>query len=66
MLIRVLETVKASKGLPGLKGCLQQMRGPLMELKGLETKDALHDLLMERKLFRDVTEVIKKVRATSC
>jgi hypothetical protein len=61
VLIRVLETVKASKGLPGLKGCLQQMRGPLMELKGLETKDALHDLLMERKLFRDVTEVIKKV-----
>jgi hypothetical protein len=61
VLIRVLESVKLSKGLPGLKAALVQMRGPLMELKKLDTKDALHDLLMERKLFRDVTEVIKKV-----
>ena len=61
VLVRVLESVKASKGLPGLKNALVQMRGPLMELKGLDTKDALHDLLMQRKLFRDVTEVISKV-----
>merc|ERR1719316_914801 len=61
VLIRVLESVKASKGLPGLKAALVQMRGTLMELKQLDTKDALHDLLMERRLFRDVTEVIKKV-----
>jgi hypothetical protein len=61
VLIRVLESVKASKGLPGLKAALVQMRGPLMELKKLDTKEALHDLLMERKLFRDVNEVIKKV-----
>merc|ERR1740138_1265501 len=32
-----------------------------MELRKLDTKEALHDLLMERKLFRDVNEVIKKV-----
>merc|ERR1719316_440557 len=61
VLIRVLENVKASKGLPGLKAALVQMRGPLMELRKLDTKEALHDLLMERKLFRDVNEVIKKV-----
>merc|ERR1719240_950030 len=61
VLIGDLESVKASKGLSGLKGALVQMRGPLMELKSLETKDALHDLLMERQLFRDVSEVIKKV-----
>merc|ERR1719487_3083010 len=61
VLVRVLVSVKASKGLPGLKAALREMQGPLMELKGLETKDALHDLLMERRLFRDVTEVIKKV-----
>jgi hypothetical protein len=61
VLIRVLESVKASKGLPGLKAALMQMKGPLLELKQLDTNDALHDLLMERKLFRDVSEVIKKV-----
>jgi hypothetical protein len=61
VLVRVLESVKASKGLPGLKNALVQMRAPLMELKSLDTKDALHDLLMQRKLFRDVTEVISKV-----
>jgi hypothetical protein len=61
VLIRVLESVKASKGLPGLKNAFYHMRGPLMELKKIDDKEKLHDLLMERNLWRDVTEVIRKI-----
>merc|ERR1719473_2538914 len=39
------------------------MKGPLMTLKSLESKEALHTVLMERGLYRDVNEVIKKVEA---
>jgi hypothetical protein len=63
VLVGVLERVKILKGLPGLKSALTGMKGSLMSLKNLENKEALHAVLMERGLYRDVQEVISKIES---
>jgi hypothetical protein len=66
VLLGVLKKVKTVKGLPGLKSALKQMKQVPLALKKLDGKDgneALHKLLRDRGLLRDVGEVIIKVEA---